>query len=86
MTVIWPSPATAVGVPGVPGVAPEICAVKSEVPVVELVTLLTVLDPITTDLTYSPTSSAPSEYVDDVAPDIVVQLNGEVADVQRCHV
>ena len=84
VTVTSPSPATAVGVPGVPGTDSEICAVTADVPTVDCETLLTVLVPVTTVRKYFPASSAPATYVEDVAPEISVQLVAPES-VQRCH-
>ena len=84
VTVTCESPATAVGVPGVPGADSEICAVTAEVPTVDCATLLTVLVPVTTVRKYFPASSAPATYVEDVAPEISVQLVAPES-VQRCH-
>jgi hypothetical protein len=57
--VASPSPATAVGVPGVPGTASEICAVTAEVPSVNC-KAFNVLVPLTTVRKYFPTSLAPA--------------------------
>ena len=50
VTVADPSPATAVGAVGVPGIVSEICAVTAEVHTANCATPLTVLVPVTTDL------------------------------------
>jgi len=84
VTVTCESPATVVGVPGVPGADSEICAVTAEVTTVDCATLLTVLVPVTTVRKYFPASSAPATYVEDVAPKISVQLVAPES-VQRCH-
>jgi hypothetical protein len=57
--VASPSPATAVGVPGVPGIASEICAVTAEVPLVNC-EAFNVLVPLTTVRKYFPISLAPA--------------------------
>ena len=58
--VASPSPATAVGVPGVPGTASEICAVTADVPTADCEVPPTVLVPVTTVRKYFPTSLAPA--------------------------
>jgi hypothetical protein len=84
VTVTCESPATAVGVPGVPGADSEICAVTADVPTSDCATLFTVLVPVTTVRKYFPASPAPAVYVAEVAPEMSAQLVAP-ASVQRCH-
>jgi hypothetical protein len=84
VTVTCESPATAVGVPGVPGADSEICAVTADVPTSDCATLFTVLVPVTTVRKYFPASLAPATYVADVAPAMSEQLVAPES-VQRCH-
>ena len=60
VTVTCESPATAVGVPGVPGADSEICVVTADVPIVDCATPPTVLVPVTTVRRYLPASLAPA--------------------------